>query len=62
MWIRVEREQRLHQVRSLRPTKYTSINRRTGTQYILDPALAVFVADVDAPEQHAYVGIDVLEP
>ena len=63
MWSRVEREQRVQTVEGLLPSEHAFIHRRTGTHYIYNPEVALFIADVPAEETpFAYVDMATPEP
>ena len=64
MFARVEQDQRVHRVRGLFPSEFAFIHRRTGTHYIYNPELALFIADVPQDDTTLFVYIDMatLEP
>jgi hypothetical protein len=64
MFARVERDQRVHRVPGLFPSEFAFIHRRTGTHYIYNPELALFIADVPQNDTtvFAYIDMATLEP
>jgi hypothetical protein len=64
MFARVERDQRVHRVPGLFPSEFAFIHRRTGTHYVYNPELALFIADVPQNDTtlFAYVDMATLEP
>jgi hypothetical protein len=63
MWSRVEREQRVQTVQGLHPSEFAFIHRRTGTHYVYNPEVALFIADVVSDETpFAYVDMATPEP
>ena len=63
VWQKATSEQRVCRVLGLHPLEYAFIHVRTGTHYVLDPSVALFVADMaNWPSPFAYLGVDELEP
>ena len=63
MWDRVEQEQRVQTVRGLLPSEFAFIHRRTGTHYVYNPDVALFIADVAQTETpFAYIDLVTPEP
>ena len=63
MWERVEREQRVQTVQGLLPSEFAFIHRRTGTHYVYNPDVALFIADVaQAETPFAYIDLVTPEP
>ena len=59
----MEREQRVQTVQGLLPSEHAFIHRRTGTHYIYNPEVALFIADVPAEKTpFAYVDMATPEP
>ena len=63
VWHKATTEQQMCSVFGLQPSEYAFIHSRTGTHYVLDPSVALFVADMaNWPSPFAYLKVDELEP
>ena len=63
VWHKAKTEQRICRMGGLQPSEYAFLRRRTGTLYVLDPNVALFVAKVSTWQSpFAYLVEDEPEP